>query len=192
MAEENNTEAEYSPHVKRALSNYFEGLTEPVSLFIGMREESDYSDSARDGNNTLIIKAVEALRQNGVDAGPFFDEDAKLPNKVVVSKTGLQTPFVAPENAKNEAVNLLNILEQNGINSLGFVTPNTEKQLLYPSLNNDIMDENKVIDLAKANPEPEKFQQILNEHGENFISDMLDEASNSPDLKQLNEQDALI
>ena len=49
-------------------------------------------------SNSLIIKTVEALRQNGVDAVPFFDDATKLPNKVVVSKTGLQTPFVAPEN----------------------------------------------------------------------------------------------
>lgn len=186
MAEEKDS-TEYSPEIKRALSNYFEGLTEPVSLFIGTTANKDDKEFARDGNNSLIIKTVEALRQNGVDAVPFFDDAAKLPNKVVVSKTGLQTPFVAPENAQAEAVNILSILEQHGIYSLGFVTPNTEKQLLYPSLNNDIMNEDKVIDLEKANPNPEQFQQIMNTHGEDFISTMLDEASHSPELKILDD-----
>lgn len=194
MAEEDDKTAEYSPHVTRALSNYFDGLTEPVSLFIGTYDVSEGAlnkDANRDGNNALIIKTVEVLRQNGIDAVPFFDDTAKSPDKVVVSKTGLQTPFVAPENAKAEAANILSILERHNINSLGFATPNTEKQLLYPSLNDEIMDAAKVIDLEKANPEPEQFQRIMAVHGEGFISTMLDEAADAPNLKALDTQTAV-
>lgn len=178
---------EYSIKTQRALSNYFDGLTEPVSLFIGTYETdgSKGKESSRDGNNALIIKTVEILRQNGIDAVPFFDKEAASPDKVVVSKTGLQTPFVPPEKAKDEAANILTILENNGIESLGFVTPNTEKQLLYPSLQDDIMDENKVLDIEKANPDPEKFQAIMNEHGSEFIKNMLDEALASPELNSI-------
>lgn len=178
---------EYSLKTQKALSNYFEGLTEPVSLFIGTYDPNRGSnkDSSRDGDNALIIKTVEILRKNGIDAVPFFDESAKSPDKVIVSKTGLQTPFVAPEKAKEEAANLLSILENNGLESLGFVTPNTEKQLLYPAINDDIMDANKIINIEKANPDLEKFQQIMKENGASFINDMLDNALNSSDLKSL-------
>lgn len=186
-------DVEYSPKTKKALSNYFDGLAEPVSLFIGTYDlnSSLAKETSRDGDNSLILKTVEVLRKNGIDAVPFFDESAKSPDKVVVSKTGLQTPFVAPENAKAETANLLNILENNGIESLGFVTPNTEKQLLYPATNDDIMNENKVIDIEKANPDPEKFQQIMKEKGPSFINEMLDTALNSPDLKDLGNGKAL-
>lgn len=178
---------EYSAKTKRALSNYFDGLTEPVSLFIGTYDTNGRTgkESSRDGNNALIIKTVEILRQNGIDAVPFFDKEAKSPDKVVVSKTGLQTPFVTPERAKDEAAAILTVLENNGIESLGFVTPNTENQLLYPALHDGIMDENKVLDIEKANPDPEKFHAIMTEHGSEFIKDMLDEALASPDLKSI-------
>ncbi len=112
--------------ISALLSNVFEGLQAPVIInigFIGMKQMLE--------KKLTPVGIANELRQNGIDAVPFFVPEAKDPSKTVVSCTGVQTPFVCAAEARQTAARFLTILERMGV-SCNMPFPVMAAQLYLP------------------------------------------------------------
>ena len=88
-------QTEHQDVIRHSLSNYFEGLDQPVAVAIAVNE-TGVRGWVNEGNIETI---VNALRAKGIDAVSMMDPEASRPDKYVVNGNGIQTPFLSPEDA---------------------------------------------------------------------------------------------
>jgi len=158
----------HQDEIRHSLSNYFEGLDEPVAVVIGINEKGcrDCDDAAN------INKMVTLLRQNGIDAVSFLDEEAVKPDKFVVNSQGVLFPFMSPQDALKATVEIENLMLDNGLKLVGHANPLTSKAILYPAPKGISYD--KKVDLEFAHPNKDLFHQIEAHNGgdyKNFIAE---------------------
>lgn len=157
------TQTSHKDDVKHSLSNYFEGLDEPVAVAIGINKTG-----AREGSAANVNEMVSLLRENGIDAVSFVDSDAAKPDKFVVNAQGVMFPFMNPQDSLQATVFVENLMLDNGFKLVGHANPQTEKAILYPAQKDIRGNEEKLIDLKVAHPNEEQFNEIEARNGGDY------------------------
>ncbi len=109
--------------MRKPVSHYLDhpgmkNIKEPVALYFSYVDVSQYDfyDLHKEEysrlRNSCKYGLVKFLREAGYFAVADDDPDAALPNRVVVSDSGIQTPFIEPEKVQDVAFSLVqNILD---------------------------------------------------------------------------------
>ncbi|MBO4520972.1 MAG: hypothetical protein J5787_07170 [Alphaproteobacteria bacterium] len=167
-------QTEHQDVIRHSLSNYFEGLDQPVAVAIAVNE-TGVRGWVNEGNIETI---VNALRAKGIDAVSMMDPEASRPDKYVVNGNGIQTPFLSPEDALKATTCIEEVCCDAGFKLSGHANVQTNDTMLYAAREN-ALGANKQIDLAKAHPDSEKFDEIVQRNGgdlQAFIDTMINEA----------------
>lgn len=157
------THTSHKDDVKHSLSNYFEGLDEPVAVAISINKTGE-----REGSADNVNEMVSLLRKSGIDAVSFVDADAAKPDKFVVNAQGVMFPFMNPQDSLQATVFVENLMLDSGFKLAGHANPQTEKAILYSSSHNIRVNEGKQIDLSDAHPDKELFKKIEERNGGNY------------------------
>ena len=101
LIEESNNKDE----LRGVFSDHFDNVTKPLSVSLGLYLE---------GNDVQDV--VRALRENGIDAVPYYAPEVKDNlNCFVVDGTGIRTPILNPEDAIKATADMFEIMKQNNI-----------------------------------------------------------------------------
>ena len=157
--------------IRHSLSNYFEGLNEPVSVAISLNNNYNSSHLL---NREDIQEIVNSLREKGIDAVSYMDKDAQHPSKFIVSNEGINTPFLSPEDALKASVLIEDVVCNNDRVCLsGHANLLSNDSLLYSADKKIRNYHDRSIDIVQGHPHPEKITEILNKYGES-LDDFID------------------
>lgn len=150
------------------------GIDESVAIFLGLSLSKKKRRYLEDEHIDLVVKS---FKDQGINAARYDSADAESPSALVITKTGLQTPFIPPDELQATA----NLLEKvigdiPEISIYGYAHPAINDQLMEP-----VYDTNKLIDSENTHPNPDKVRDILEKHGQDFIPKMLEKAQSLPD-----------
>jgi len=162
IAKSNNPE-----FVAEIMSNHFHDLDRPCSVSIGVKsfyEEHSGDEGLKSTEELLdsgILKMVNLLRANGIDAVPYNSEDAKDIGKFVVDRSGIATPMLKPEDAVHVTADIADILKNNGDDIKGFAFPQTAESLTHYT--NEFKQGVNVAERLQALPEV-KVEDLANDY----------------------------
>lgn len=169
----------YPDAVAHSLSNYFEGLQEPVAVAISVTDQK-YEDEINTVDRSLhpenIGKIVDLLRDKGIDAVSFMDPEASNPDKFVVNQSGVLCPFMSPEDSLKATLFIEDELMKNGYGPVGHVNPQSAQNMLYTAQasvntkNGRVNSADNRIDLEQSHPDKEQFRQIEERNGGDYQS----------------------
>ncbi len=141
---------ERKEELKAVLSDHFDAIKQPVAVSLGLHLRGQ-----------TVEEIVDLLRQNGVDAVPYYDEKVKDDlSCYVVDGTGIRSPFMLPEDAVKAASDMARIMLQNNIET-SRAMPIT-KASLVPAVAERYTG--NVIDIAKNNPTVAKVKETLSQY----------------------------
>ncbi len=167
------------------VKNAAEGLSEPVAIFMGVSSRQNPRLNLVDDEINALVTGFEKY---GIKATRFDAKQAKETSRLVVSETGIRTPFV-PAAEFADTVNLINSIiseippvEGHKLKQHGFAHPVTISQMMDPVRENET-ERYSFVYGVKANPDPQKAEDIMQKHGDNFIQHMLEKAKELPDAK---------
>ena len=156
-------------------------LDEPVALYFSYIDKDQYDFYKKNKFELANMRSfhqqdlIDYLRQDGYIAVSDEDSLAAHPATIVVSKSGIQTPFVEPEDAKYFAFKLREYIEKFGvIQPLSHIYAVTLEQLSHP-----IIDESSN---KKQKPDYQRHpiqalrEYIIHINGKSFIQDMWQKA----------------
>ena len=158
----------------------FRNLNKPVMLAFGYVNDAnkhlfgsaDYKGVEKLDNSNAQELAI-ALQKAGFKVALYNEKEASDPSYIVVTRTGVQTPFYQPKNAPEYARELLKaIIESNEAIPLSFTWAVHPNQLTYPKP----VEFRSVLGKNFAHPDPQKFDEIMNRQGEDFFAFMLEYA----------------
>lgn len=180
------TQTENQDAIRHSLSNYFEGLEEPVSVAIGIGSHS----GDRNMHPENVDKIVNLLRENGIDAVSFLNPEAAQPDKFVVSQSGVLCPFMAPEDSLKAAVFISDTVLKNGHSIVGHINPQAVENILYTAnssikIKNDAARLEQGINLEAAHPDKTQFKEIEQRNGgdyKGFIDRKINEAYDASEV----------
>lgn len=110
----------YNPDdFKNFISNHFDELASPAIVSIGLKTQAQ------------IFEIVSILRQNGLNAAGYYNNEALSPETFVVDSSGIRTPLLSPQDALQATVDLYNVLTTNNIEILGHALPQTIDSFVY-------------------------------------------------------------
>ena len=192
--EQELAKSEYSDQIRKSLSNYYEGLDENVAVAI------DFRNADRDMSPENVQSVVSLLREQGIDAVSFLDKEAAMPDKYVITESGVLCPNMKPKDALKATVYIEDLLLKNDYHLLGHANPQTAKSLLYTSsraigieadeaLSANTFN-NKAIDIKEAHPNIDEFNRIEAKHGgdyKSFIDEMVADAYAKSEIVDFNE-----
>ena len=165
--------------------NAAEGLSEPVAIFMGVSSRQNPKQNLSDDEMNALVNVFENY---GVKAARFDAEQAKETSRLVVSETGIRTPFV-PASEFEDTISLINSIineippiEGHKLKQHGLAHPVTISQMMEPASENET-ERYSFVHGVKANPDPQKAEDIMQKHGHDFIQRMLDKARELPDAK---------
>lgn len=139
-----------SDDFKNFISNHFDKLETPVTVSIGLKTQNQISE------------IVSILRQNGINAAGYYNDEALFPDTFIVDSSGIRTPLLAPHDALQATVDIYNILKSNNIEILGHALPQTTDNFVYIGKGSD-----KTIDITKnaqeinPNINPEQINSFI-------------------------------
>lgn len=129
----------YKEELGEVFSDHFDDVTKPVSVSLGI-----YMNGKR------IDEIVGMLRENGIDAMPYYDPAAaENPNAFIVDGTGVRSPFFEPADAIQAAADVFEVMKKNGL-STSRALPVTQDNLI-PAVTRPY--ENQTIDIEQNNPD---------------------------------------
>lgn len=150
------------------------GIDKPVAIFLGLSLSKKKRKYLEDEHIDLVVKSFQ---NEGINAARYDKIEAESPSALVITRTGLQTPFIPPDELQATVIQLDKIIDDiSGISTYGYAHPAINDQLMEP-----VYDKNKLIDIENTHPNPDKVREILEKHGQNFISKMLEKAQSLPD-----------
>ncbi len=133
-------------------SDHFDMIKEPTIVSLGLVLKDKKVDDV-----------VQILRENGIDAVPFYSPKVKDNlSCFVVDGTGVRSPVLSPEDAIKATANLFTIMQQNGIKTSRALPVSRENMI--PAVAKTY--NNKIIDIVGNNPHKEDVK--------NFVSQQLD------------------
>lgn len=157
------------------VDNALIGLNKPAAVFLGLSQHKKHNvPLTADQVNTVVT----AFAKHGILAAGYSTEQAENPAALLVTPTGIQSPFVPPDEVEASTEQIRQIIEKEvpELNIFGFAHPVTCEQLM-----DAITGDEKFNDFGTIHPHPEKAKQILKERGPDFIKNMLKEADTLPD-----------
>lgn len=177
--------------LKKILGNYQEtdkllqndtmiDLETHICCFFGYMNEENYNSDQKHDNrwlrgmkNNNFQDVVKALRKSGLKVVAFNSRKAKNPKYIVVTETGIQTPFYLKTQVGDIVTKIGNSMRESGIAiPFSYYWGIRAKQLTSPPKGGF---RSKV---SKNSPHPDAavFDNILKKRGENFFEDMIQEA----------------
>ncbi len=156
-------------------------LREPVAVFLSYTDKykfEQYMSGERDIseiNNLTQEMLIKKLRKLGYPAVSDDDPRAANPRTVVVTKSGIQMPFMEPEVAKMFAKDLVEDVKATGIAlPMSLALGVRVNQLSVPKLAEASPDNNlaKLVD----HPDGRVLDEIEKRRGPNFLHEMFKEA----------------
>lgn len=143
LIEESNNKDE----LRGVFSDHFDNVTKPLSVSLGLYLE---------GNDVQDV--VRALRENGIDAVPYYAPEVKDNlNCFVVDGTGIRTPILNPEDAIKATADMFEIMKQNNILTSRALPVSQEN--LIPAVCHNY--DNKLIDISRNNPDEQQVEAFL-------------------------------
>ena len=154
--------------IRHSLSNYFEGLDEPVSVAISLNKNNSSKEFL---NRENIQYVVNLLREKGIEAVSFMDLEATEPSKFVVNDEGIQTPFLSPNDALKAVVLIEDeICKSDDVVLSGHANLLSNDSLLYSADKRIRNFADRSIDIVAGHPHPKKIEEILDKYGESLDS----------------------
>lgn len=186
-------QAENQDVIRYSLSNYFEGLDEPVSVAIGIGK----SQWDRDMHPENVDKVVDLLRSKGIDAVSFLDPQAARPDKFVVNESGVLFPFMSPQDSLKAVILVEDTVINTGHQIVGHINPQSKENILYTAnssikIKNDAVGMEQGINLEISHPDKELFKEIEQRNGgdyKSFIDRKINEAYASSKIVDFNTMD---
>ncbi len=174
----------YSEKLKPYINNHFLGLDRPTSVSIGITTKDSQTISKDATEKKFSNEDVSALQKiyksQGIDIVDTSSEACSDPNKFIIDQSGIQTPFLSPEEALRATVDIYDIQKQSGVSEVGFILPKTKGSLCKSSnFTGRVIDIN---DEIKNNPQSQK---MLNDRGisaDEFIAKQLEESQQLPSI----------
>ncbi len=163
-----------------------QNLTEPVMLVFGYVNEKN-KDLYQSGNAKAVEQykndngkqVAQTLRDAKYRAAFYTEKRASRPNYIAVTETGIMTPFYQPDEAPQIARDILETLVRANVAlPLSFVWGTTFDQLTYPAPR-DKQNFRSVLGGKLPHPNPQRFDEIMQQHGKDFYKRMLGEAFNN-------------
>lgn len=160
----------------------FEGLSEPCSIFWGFKFSRDAVVEAQ--------KIIDTFNKYGLKTvGADSPEAADLSN-IVVSKSGIRTPFVEPEAAADTAVALAYITKElsgvQNVEYMSYASPLKLSQMADPINEGESKESNFVTTPVPPfkiySSSKEETDKLFSEYGADFIERKVSEAMNSDKL----------
>ena len=173
--------------VAEIMSNHFHDLDRPCTVSIGVESFYDVNSgdvglkSAEELLDSDILKTVNLLRANGIDAVPYNSEDAKDIGKFVVDRSGISTPMLKPEDAVQVTADIADILKNNGDDIKGFAFPQTAESLTHYT--NEFK---QGVNVVENNYGTALEQQIQNEYGQSvdeFLQQQTERLQTLPEVR---------
>lgn len=130
-------------------SDHFDSLTNPVFVSLGLSLE-----------NKNIQDIVNILRENGINALPFYNPKVKEDMSCfVVDGTGVRSPILSPQDAIKATKDLFEIMHKNEINT-SRALPVCQKNMI-PAIARAY--DNKIIDIISNNPNEKNISEFLSQ-----------------------------
>lgn len=147
----------------------FEDLKEPAAVFIGYEN----IDPVHTDNNELIDRLVKHFNDRNIQAARFDTPDAENVSTLIVTPTGIQSPMIAPDDAKDAALLYGSIInEVEGMKVQGFPNSVVCSQMTSPI--ESYPDEIRGYKMSPyPHPSPKVIDEILERRGEDFESRMV-------------------
>jgi len=171
--------------MRKPVSHYLnhpgmKNIKEPVALYFSYVDAYKYDYYDLDHEEYSRLKSsckydlVKYLRKAGYPAVPDDDPDAALPNRVVVSDSGIQTPFIEPKRVKYIASVLIQHILNSGIAlPRSYVFAVSLEQLTQPATDPESQER---LFGHLLHPEAGKRQEIEYRYGKNFVERQVREA----------------
>ena len=157
-----------------------QNIDEPVALYFSYVDVNDFDYYHRHKPNLVrlhsMFKAelIKYLKERGY---PAVAEDSNLaahPATIVVSNSGIQTPFIEPERAKEFACALATDIEKSGfVKPLSKIFAIRLEQLPAPVL---YEQEEAPLFSHLRHPDGRMLKYIKSKYGDNLIDDLCEEA----------------
>lgn len=157
-----------------------QNIDEPVALYFSYVDVNDFDYYHRHKPNLVrlhsMFKAelIKYLKERGY---PAVAEDSNLaahPATIVVSNSGIQTPFIEPERAKEFAYALATDIEKSGfVKPLSKIFAIRLEQLPAPVL---YEQEETPLFSHLRHPDGRMLKYIKSKYGDNLIDDLCEEA----------------
>ena len=168
-------DAEYFMQMKN-----WEEFQEPKMVYLGVVDKEDYAyykehpDKTNERRLRNPEKLIEELRAKGYRAVSIDSLEAADPSTLVVSPTGIRTPYLSPKTIRKEVSELLDKL----------ITSAVVYPMSYPHPRGlreeaDMLDyehDYKTEFSGYKHPHPERVKMIMETYGENFRTEMIEEA----------------
>jgi|GEM_PF-2100958 len=170
--------------VEEVISNNFSGLDRPCSISISVKslyDDNSFVEGLKSKEEIFdddILRIVNMLRENGIDAVPYNSVEAADIRRFVVDRSGIVSPMLSSEDAVQAVADITDILQKNNEDIKGYVFPKTKESLTYYTnkKNHDIVANNENSALAK---------QISDKYGmtvEQFSDKISQEISKLPEI----------
>ncbi len=137
-------------------SDHFNNIDSPVSVSLGLSLK-----------NNDIADIVNILRENGINAIPFYSSKVKDDmNSFVVDGTGIRSPILSSDDAIKATADLFEIMEKHNIKTSRAMP--VSKENLIPAITRTY--ENKIIDINKNNPQQTDISKFISQQLETALS----------------------
>ena len=155
-------------------------MSEPKMVYIGLVDKEDYAyykghpDKACARRLRHPERLIEELKAKGYRAVSIDSAEAADPSTIVVSSTGIRTPYLSPKTIKKDIMELIdNLITSESIYPLSYPHPRglTEEA--------DILDydhDYKTEFSGYKHPHPDVVKSIMSRYGENFREEMINQA----------------
>lgn len=174
----------------RFIESSIENISEPVAIFMGISSKRNPREELTDQEINLLVSSFEAY---GIKTARFDAESAKDPSNLVVSKSGIQSPFIPLDEFPSTVEFISSIIENtqqpdmnDELRPHGFGHPVTINQMMEPAKENP-NEQFSLVANIRAHPDPDKAEDILDKRGRDFIEDMLNKSAYLPDATLNNE-----
>lgn len=149
--------SKYPEDVRRSIRRFYEELERPAAPIVGFATSEDTAE-----------KLLTKLNERGLEA--VSDKDAKAvdPNVFVVTRSGVQSPFFAPEDALKANIMMIEAINDSG--GRAYLSNPLTRESLVPAINPDEKNNQEVIDLksiAKANPN-NRYDEVMADFVEEY------------------------
>ena len=158
----------------------WEEFQEPKMVYLGVVDKEDYAyykehpDKTNERRLRNPEKLIVELRVKGYRAVSIDSLEAADPSTLVVSPTGIRTPYLSPKTIRKEVSELLDKL----------ITSAVVYPMSYPHPRGlreeaDMLDyehDYKTEFSGYKHPHPERVKMIMETYGENFRTEMIEEA----------------
>lgn len=151
-------------------------VTEPVCIILG------YESSLGIFGAPVNLNALEdTFKAEGIHAVRYDKEEAEDISATILTPTGLQTPFISPDNVKPSALKLARLINQSQeVNLSSYGASKTINQMTHPAKKvenfQELLNDFPNLKYYANHPNLVKAAEIFKKFGKNFDKEILQDA----------------